>query len=99
MASQGSSPVIKVQNLSFDYGGPPILKNINLELPKGSRTLLVGANGTGKSTLLRLIAGKHIHEKEQILVLGYPAFHQTPSVKFSFVFLFIFLNNPKLFFF
>lgn len=34
--------VIDVQNLNFDYGGPPILKDLQLGLRKGSRCLLVG---------------------------------------------------------
>jgi energy-coupling factor transporter ATP-binding protein EcfA2 len=38
---------ISVQNLTYfhDPSGPPSLSNINISLPKGSRTLLIGANG------------------------------------------------------
>lgn len=34
-----------------------VLHDINIDLPLGSRTLLVGDNGAGKSTLLRILAG------------------------------------------
>jgi CCR4-NOT complex subunit CAF16 len=41
-----------------------------MELPRGSRTLLVGDNGAGKSTLLRVLSGKHIHTPGSVMVLG-----------------------------
>lgn len=72
---------VSVQNLTFDYGVAggfkPILKNINMILPKGSRTLLVGDNGAGKSTLLRVMAGRHIHRDDAVLILGRNAFYDT----------------------
>ena len=37
-----------------------ILQNPNLTLPMGSRCLLIGANGSGKLTLLRILGGRHI---------------------------------------
>lgn len=47
---------MQVQNLTAGYGGSPILKNINLEVPEGEITILVGPNGCGKSTLLKTMA-------------------------------------------
>jgi len=75
-----SDPAIEVKNLSFDYGGgSKILQHLNFVLPKRSRCLLIGANGTGKTTLLRILAGKHIHEPDDVLILGQPAYHNTPK--------------------
>ena len=48
--------MIEVKNLSHKIGQSPILNNINLTIPNGGITALVGANGAGKSTLLSLIA-------------------------------------------
>jgi iron complex transport system ATP-binding protein len=48
---------ISVRNLNFAYGATPVLKNVDLDLPAGQLNLLLGRNGGGKSTLLRLIAG------------------------------------------
>ena len=50
---------IELNNLSFRYSeeSPWILKNINLEIPKGSVVGVVGTTGCGKSTLLDLIMG------------------------------------------
>jgi CCR4-NOT complex subunit CAF16 len=64
-----------VQNLNFDFGGPPILKDVNLQLKRGSRCLLVGANGAGKSTLLRICSGKTL-TKNKVLALGKDVFNE-----------------------
>ena len=50
--------VIKIDNVSFSYGDKKILDNINLGLSMDSRVTLVGLNGCGKSTLIKLIKGK-----------------------------------------
>lgn len=47
---------IKVENLCIGYGGKPILEKVNLELRKGEVVALLGANGTGKSTLIRSLS-------------------------------------------
>jgi ATP-binding cassette subfamily B protein len=49
---------IVIENMSFRYGGhrsPMVLKNINLTIPKGKVTAVVGMSGGGKSTLLKLL--------------------------------------------
>ena len=47
--------VLRLENLSVGYGAVPLLTNLNLTLRYGDRTVLTGANGTGKTTLLRTI--------------------------------------------
>ncbi len=42
-----------------------------------SRTLLIGANGAGKSSMLRILAGRHFHNPSKCQILGRPAFHDT----------------------
>ena len=49
--------MLKISNLVVSYGGIEALKGINLEVPKGKIVTLVGANGAGKSTVLRTIVG------------------------------------------
>ena len=49
---------IQIKNLSFTYpgaGNEPVLKNINLEIPQGKVTAIVGMSGSGKTTLLKLL--------------------------------------------
>ncbi|KAJ3312079.1 CCR4-NOT regulatory complex component [Blyttiomyces sp. JEL0837] len=73
---------VDVRDLTFDFGGPDILHNINLQLPRGSRTLLIGANGAGKSTLLRLLAGKTL-SKSPLRVLGkHPFFESSLGITY-----------------
>lgn len=74
-----SAPAIAIDRLSFTYPGAarPVLRDLSLSIPAGARCLLLGANGVGKSTLLRLIAGRHMIPPDLIRVLGRPAFHDT----------------------
>jgi ATP-binding cassette, subfamily B, bacterial len=49
---------IQVKNLSFTYpgaGNEPVLKNINLSIPQGKVTAIVGMSGSGKTTLVKLL--------------------------------------------
>ncbi|WPR77965.1 ABC transporter ATP-binding protein [Algoriphagus sp. NG3] len=46
---------IEINSLSFSYPGRPVLKDINLHIPKGKTVALVGPSGGGKSTLMDLL--------------------------------------------
>ncbi|KAF8076358.1 P-loop containing nucleoside triphosphate hydrolase protein [Lyophyllum atratum] len=56
------------------------LQDVNLHLPRGSRTIIVGANGAGKSTLLQILAGKRLVNTEgaRIFVKGRDVFRDSP---------------------
>lgn len=49
--------IVEGRNVSMQYGGTQVVKNLSFSIPKGKVTLLKGANGSGKSTLIRLICG------------------------------------------
>lgn len=49
--------MLEIQTLTAGYPGHPVLTDVNLILPKGKVTVLVGPNGCGKSTLLKALAG------------------------------------------
>lgn len=61
---------IKVQNLSFSRGERVIYDNITLDIPRGKITAVMGPSGTGKTTLLRLIAAQLYPDGGQIFVDG-----------------------------
>ena len=48
---------LKINSLHKYYGSMHAVKGVDLEIPKGEFTVLVGQSGCGKSTLLRTIAG------------------------------------------
>lgn len=49
--------LIRCRNIGVSFGGPSILEQVNLAIDAGERVSLLGRNGTGKSTLLKLISG------------------------------------------
>ncbi len=49
--------MIRIEHLTLGYGGRNLLENVSAAIPAGSLTALLGRNGTGKSTLLRALAG------------------------------------------
>ena len=50
-------PLLEIQNLNYQYVREPLIKNFSLSLGRGQIISLLGENGAGKSTIIRLIAG------------------------------------------
>jgi ATP-binding cassette, subfamily F, member 3 len=59
--------VLTMKNVSKSYGDLQILKNTNATIERGDKIALIGANGKGKSTLLRIIGGTEPIEGERTL--------------------------------
>jgi branched-chain amino acid transport system ATP-binding protein len=59
--------MLSVQNLELFYGDAQALSDVSLEVPKGEIVAIVGANGAGKSSLIRAIAGIEIPRSGSIL--------------------------------
>ncbi len=62
--------VLSVRGLSMSYPNRPLFDNISFELKRGERLFVIGANGTGKSTLLKILTGRE-KQREGIFELGY----------------------------
>jgi ATP-binding cassette, subfamily B, multidrug efflux pump len=66
---------IEFRDLNFAYNGHPILKNINLHIPAGRTFAIVGATGSGKTTLAALIPRLFDAQEGSVLVDGIPVRH------------------------
>ncbi|CAK9185972.1 unnamed protein product [Ilex paraguariensis] len=80
------NPTIEINKLKFTYpgidghpppGSSPLIDDFSLTLNTTDRCLLVGSNGAGKTTILKILGGKHMVEPDMVRVLGRSAFHDT----------------------
>lgn len=62
---------IRVRNLSFAYNGSYILDNINIDIEAKKLTFILGQNGSGKSTFLKILAGLLNSQNGITNILGY----------------------------
>ena len=69
---------LKITGLHKYYGQVHAVRGIDLEIPAGEFTVLVGQSGCGKSTLLRTIAGLEDADKGSIEIGGEPVQHLPP---------------------
>jgi len=67
-----TAPVIVLENVSFAYDGTPALEDVSLEVEEREFLGLVGPNGGGKSTLLRIVLGLLAADSGRVRVLGLP---------------------------
>ncbi|MDA1185984.1 MAG: ATP-binding cassette domain-containing protein [Acidobacteria bacterium] len=67
---QATAPAVVFDKVSFAFDDHVILREISLSIPKGSMSILLGASGSGKSILLRLIMGLLRPDSGAILVDG-----------------------------
>ncbi len=51
-----SMALLSLQDITLSFGGPTVLENLNFQIDSGERVCLLGRNGTGKTTLMRVIA-------------------------------------------
>jgi ATPase subunit of ABC transporter with duplicated ATPase domains len=49
--------VLEAEGLGQDYGGPPVFEDVSFAVERGQRLLVMGLNGAGKTSLLRILAG------------------------------------------
>jgi iron complex transport system ATP-binding protein len=64
------TPILNLHDVSFSYGNRTVLDRVNLTIKRGECTALIGPNGVGKTTLLRLISGALSSSSGDVLVEG-----------------------------
>ncbi|MDK8106154.1 ATP-binding cassette domain-containing protein, partial [Klebsiella pneumoniae] len=62
--------MLQISHLYADYGGKPVLEDINLTLESGELLVVLGPSGCGKTTLLNLIAGFVPYQHGSIQLAG-----------------------------
>ncbi len=61
---------VRFENVAFSYTGTPVLRDVNFHIHRGEFAALVGANGSGKTTILKLLLGLVRPESGKIEVMG-----------------------------
>ena len=75
-----SEKILEIKDLSVSYGGIEAVKGISFDVEKGEIVTLIGANGAGKSTTLKSIAGLVKPQSASILFEGQEMVGKTPDV-------------------
>ncbi len=73
-------PIIEMEDVSFAYNGQPVLQEVNLVVPQGDFVAVIGPNGGGKTTLLRLMLGLLKPDTGRVRLLGRPAGRATHHI-------------------
>lgn len=63
---------LRFDDVSFGYGGDPVVQNLSFEVPAGTTTAIVGPSGSGKTTITRLIARFYDPQDGSISIGGIP---------------------------
>lgn len=80
------NPLLTLENVSIGYGDKTLLSHVNLSIAAGDRIGLLGANGAGKSSLLKTLAGELApllgeRREAELLNMGYFAQHQLEQLR------------------
>ena len=65
-----TEPVVSLRDVTFSYGGVPALENVSLSVGDREAVSVVGPNGGGKTTMLRLILGLLTPQRGEVRVFG-----------------------------
>ena len=62
--------LLSLQDIHVNFGDPPLLDGVSLQLEPGERVGILGRNGTGKSTLMKIIQGEVRPDSGQVVPAG-----------------------------
>jgi zinc transport system ATP-binding protein len=78
-AAHTGKMVVEVRNARVSFSGTPVLRGVNLSIPKGEMVALIGPNGSGKTTLLRALLGLQKLDAGEVRLFGQQVSHRTLS--------------------
>ncbi len=76
-----TEPILDIRDLVIDYGIIRAVKGINLQVEKGSIVAILGANGAGKTTAMKILCGLSRPTSGKALVAGYDASFDSEKIK------------------
>ena len=73
-----ATPLLEVRNVSKYFGNVVALKDVSVHVGAGEVTCVLGDNGAGKSTFIKILSGVHRHDEGQLLVDGEDTHFSSP---------------------
>jgi len=70
---QDQKPIVEIKNVWFSYNGRKVLQDVSLTIRQGDFIAMIGPNGGGKTTLLKLMLGLLRPDRGSIRIMGRPA--------------------------
>ena len=80
-SGDGEVPALQLNNIDFSYGPVQVLFDVAFEVKKGETLALLGTNGAGKSTILRVISGLGIPERGVVRLGGRTVTYTSPQLR------------------
>lgn len=65
-----NSPAVELSGVTFSYGAEPVLRGVDLRVPRGATVAVVGATGSGKSTVIKLLTRLYERDRGSIKLDG-----------------------------
>jgi ATP-binding cassette subfamily B protein len=69
-ASSGEQPAVELSGVTFSYGAEPVLRGVDVRVPRGATVAVVGATGSGKSTIIKLLTRLYERDSGAIRIDG-----------------------------
>ena len=80
-SGDGEVPALQLNNIDFSYGPVQVLFDVAFEVRKGETLALLGTNGAGKSTILRVISGLGIPQRGVVRLGGRTVTYTSPQLR------------------
>ncbi len=80
-----TAPLVSIRGLRKRFGGTLALDDVDIDIHPGSILALLGHNGAGKSTIIKILAGVYRADEGHVTVAGHPLGTEAASAELSFI--------------